>query len=151
MKVAVTGHRPDRIKGREGEIKEWIAEKLQEMRKNGGGVRLITGMAQGVDQIAALAALRENVPVHCYFAYKHKLQGTEEMIADKAAEVKFLENRYLGGCFIRRDRRMVDDCDLLLVVWDGEENGGTYYTYQYALKKGVPVLVFDWGTGKEEV
>ena len=31
---------------------------------------------------------------------------------------------------------MVDDCDILLVVWDGIEVGGSYLTYKYAKEKG---------------
>ena len=39
---------------------------------------------------------------------------------------------------------MIEDCDLLLVVWDGKPNGGTYYTYTNALERGKPILMFDW-------
>lgn len=145
MKIAVTGHRPGRIRGKEGEIKKWIRDILkQEKEKNGGKVSLISGMAEGVDQIAALAALSEDIKLKCYFAYKHKLSDIEQTIADKAAEVLFLEDKYSGGCFLRRDRRMIEDCDLLLVVWDGKPNGGTYYTYTNALERGKPILMFDW-------
>ena len=145
MKIAVTGHRPGRIIGREGEIKKWIRDTLKQQKElNGGKVSLISGMAEGVDQIAALAALSEDIKLECYFAYKHKLSDIEQTIADKAAEVLFLEDKYSGGCFLRRDRRMIEDCDLLLVVWDGNPNGGTYYTYMNALEKDKPILMFDW-------
>lgn len=151
MKIAVTGHRPGRIRGKEGEIKRWIRDVLkQEKEKNGGKVSLICGMAEGVDQIAALAAISEDIDVECYFAYKHGFRGVEEYIADKAAEVRFISEKYQSGCFLKRDRRMVDDCDMLLVVWDGKENGGTYYTYCYALEKGVPILMFDWAEVSEK-
>ena len=145
MKIAVTGHRPGRIRGKEGEIKKWIRDTLKQQKElNGGKVSLISGMAEGVDQIAALAALSEDIKLECYFAYKHKLSDIEQTIADKAAEVLFLEDKYSGGCFLRRDFRMIEDCDLLLVVWDGKPNGGTYYTYTNALEKGKPMLMFDW-------
>ena len=94
--------------------------------------------------MAALAAIKCDVPVLCYFPYRHSLSDAEQYIVDKAAGVQFLEDEYSGGCFTRRDRRMVDDCDVLLVVWDGIKNGGTYYTYRYALEKGVPVICFPW-------
>ena len=31
MKVMVTGHRPERITGREQEIKEWLTKKVEEL------------------------------------------------------------------------------------------------------------------------
>lgn len=99
-------------------------------------------MAQGVDQIAALIAIDNEVQVSCYFPYRKKLWGVQEYIAGKAAEVRYICEKYQNGCYTKRDRRMVDDCDLLLVVWDGKPWGGTYLTYQYALEKGRDVLIY---------
>lgn len=140
MKIAITGHRPERLQGKEGEIKEWVRQQLKEYNCSA----FLCGMAQGVDQLGALAAIAEKVKLYCYFPYKHKLSDMEQYLVNKAAAVRYMEDKYSVGCYHRRDRRLVDDCDLLLVVWDGKENGGTYYTYQYALEKGVPVLLFDW-------
>ena len=39
----------------------------------------------------------------------------------------------------KRNRYMVDNSDLVLAVWNGEKRGGTWYTIDYALKKGKPV------------
>ena len=39
---------------------------------------------------------------------------------------------------------MVDDCDVLIVVWDGKPWGGTYYTYQYALDRNRKIIMFPW-------
>ena len=102
-------------------------------------------MAQGVDQIAALVAINNGVQVSCYFPYKKKLYGGQEYyIVENAAEVRYICKEYQKGCYIKRDRRMVDDCDLLLVVWDGKPWGGTYLTYQYALEEGKDVLIYPW-------
>ena len=35
---------------------------------------------------------------------------------------------------------MVDNCDVLLALWDGVERGGTWYTILYARFKGRPVV-----------
>lgn len=101
-------------------------------------------MAQGVDQMAALVAINNGVQVSCYFPYKKKLYGIQEYIAENAAEVRYVCEKFQNGCYIKRDRRMVDDCDLLLVVWDGKPWGGTYLTYQYALEEGKDVLIYPW-------
>ena len=59
-------------------------------------------------------------------------------------EVRFLYDEYWNGCYIERDYRMVDDCDVLIVVWDGKPWGGTYYTYQYALDRNRKIIMFPW-------
>ena len=39
-----------------------------------------------------------------------------------------------------RDRWMVDNRDVLLALWDGEERGGTWYTVRYVWSKGRPIV-----------
>ena len=141
MKIAITGHRPERLLSREGEVKEWVRESIRKYK----GSDFLCGMARGVDQIGALAAIAEKIKLHCYFPYKHKLSDMEQFLVDKADEVIWCEDKYSGpDCYFKRDRRMVDDCDLLLVVWDGIKSGGTYYTYKYAVEQGKDVVIFPW-------
>ena len=45
---------------------------------------------------------------------------------------------YCAGCFLARDRYMVDCADLVLAHCE-KETGGTAYTVNYAKKRGVPV------------
>lgn len=142
MKVAITGHRSQRIKGQEKRIEKWIEEQIRIISQFYGRVILIDGVTQGVDQIAALVALKMGVQVSCYFPYRKKLYGVQEYIAENAAEVRFIRDRFQIGCYIERDRRMVDDCDLLLAVWDGKKNGGTWQTYKYAFDKGVDIILY---------
>lgn len=144
MKVAVTGHRLERIKGKEQEIRKWLLEQIQILVKNNNEVILIDGMAEGVDQIAAATALNNGAQLSCYFPYRKKLYGIQAALAEKAAEVRFLYDEYWDGCYIERDYRMVDDCDVLIVVWDGKPWGGTYYTYQYALDRNRKIIMFPW-------
>ena len=142
IRIAVTGHRYQRIKGQEKRIEKWIEEYIIIISQFYGRVILIDGVAQGVDQIAALVALKMGVQVSCYFPYRKKLYGVQEYIAENAAEVRFIRDKFQIGCYIERDRRMVDDCDLLLAVWDGKKNGGTWQTYKYALDMGVDIILY---------
>ena len=132
LKVAVTGHRPQRIKGQQENIKRWLAEQIKYLSSLCDKLILIDGMAQGVDQIAALVAIECGVQIWCYFPYKKKLYGVQEYIVDNAAEVRYICDKFQPGCYITRDRRMVQDCDVLLGVWDGKPWGGTYLTLEYA-------------------
>lgn len=41
---------------------------------------------------------------------------------------------------------MVNNCDLLFAVFDGNKNGETWITAQYAEKIGKPIIYYDWRT-----
>ena len=99
-------------------------------------------MARGVDQIAAMAAIDMEIGVRCYYPFPRKFSNLEDHVLIRAEVTRFEQDKYSPSVYFRRDRRIVDDCDVLLVVWDGVKNGGTYYTYQYALEKGKKVEVF---------
>ena len=144
MKIGVTGHRPKRIKGQEKEIKIWLENSLKNLKMENDNLVLISGMAQGVDQIAAYVALKTGVDLHCYFPYKYRLWPEEEYLLENAAEVRYESEEWHRSCHVKRDRRIVDDCDLLLVIWDGIKAGGTWYTYNYAKREGKKVLLYPW-------
>ena len=140
FKVAITGHRMERIKWHAKEIECWIKSQLKNLQEVYGNVVLIDGMADGVDQMAAFTAIKLGVPVYCYFPYKGKMNRAQTYIADNAAGIRYVCDEYQDECYFERDRRMVNDCDLLLVVWDGIESGGTWYTYNYARQRGKEIL-----------
>ena len=144
LKVAVTGHRSERIRGKENQIQNWVINQFNELKKRDKKLVLLDGMAQGVDQIAAVAAINHKVQVCCYFPYKHKLHPLESYIVDNALEVRYEYEDYQKECYLKRDQHMVNDCDVLLVVWDGNKIGGTWYTYQYARKNGKEIIIFPW-------
>ena len=143
MKIGITGHRPPRLKGQEKLIEHWIEEQLINLRAVYKNIILVTGMAAGVDQIAALAAIKLGVGVKCFFPYKHKLSITEQYIVENAAEVRYFAEQYTGrGVYLNRDRALVDESDIMLVVFDGRPIGGTYYTVEYAKTLGKNILKF---------
>ena len=61
MKVAITGHRPARIAGKEQEIKSWISEYLSTI----DCTKAYSGMAQGTDQIFAKVVQYLGIPLIC--------------------------------------------------------------------------------------
>ena len=38
---------------------------------------------------------------------------------------------------------MVDHSDFVIVVWNGEKQGGTYHTFQYVQRKKKPFMIID--------
>ena len=140
MKVMVTGHRPERITGREQEIKEWLAKKVEELKPSD----CISGMAQGADQIFAEVAYEKNIPLICAWPYERKLHPVEQKYHDYA-EVNYLAfHKYQPSCYSTRDKWMVDNCDIVLAVWDGNPVGGTFDTIEYAKSNYKKILFFPW-------
>jgi len=141
MKVAITGHRPARIAGKEQEIKSWISEYLSTI----DCTKAYSGMAQGTDQIFAKVVEDLGIPLICCYPYKRvSFHPAEIEINDKAEDVRFISDEYSKKSYWIRDKYMVDNCDVLLAVFDGEQVGGTWITIQYAEKIGKPVIYFKW-------
>ena len=129
MKIAITGHRPQRLCGKEMEVYKWFKEKFAELRPE----EVIVGMARGVDQVAAQAARDMKIPYLCVYPFRKKSFGFEEhLLVENSAGVIYLADKYIEGCYTARDRYMVDRADKVLAVWDGKPGGGTYYTMNYA-------------------
>lgn len=139
MKIALTGHRPERLKGHETEISNWINEQLKTQEYT----EAYSGMAQGADQIFADSALNNNISLICCFPYRRKFFHEKEIeIMDKAKDIRFISEEYSKQSFWIRDKYMVDNCDVLLAIWDGIEKGGTWITVQYARRVGKPIIYF---------
>lgn len=117
---------------------------------NGGTEEFLCGMALGFDLAAAEIVLKykKDYPVRLvaclpcenqdeYFSkksaerYKKILSGCDDRIV--------LSAEYFNGCMQIRDRFMVDNADVL-VCYLRKKSGGTYYTVNYAKKRGVKVI-----------
>lgn len=154
---AVTGHRPkgfpwnyrdsgcvqhkEYLKSLENAVQELIAD---------GFDYFISGGAIGADQDFAEIVLklkkhnpyiRLEIAVPCP---KQDLKWCEsdkkryKRILKEADFVNILSTAYTPNCMQARNEYMVDKCDLLLVVWNGKESGGTYNTLMYAKGKNKP-------------
>lgn len=42
-----------------------------------------------------------------------------------------------------RNRLIVDQCDILVALYDGRKHGGTYYTVNYAKEHNVRIIMLD--------
>lgn len=146
MRIAVTGHRPKRLRNQQKEVKEWLSEQLNKYECT----EAISGMAQGADQIFAWAAIEKNIPLICCYPYRKSFFHQEEQkILNKAKDIKFISEVYTGNkVYWFRDKYMVDNCDLLLAVWDGIKAGGTWLTINYAQKIGKPVIFYNFKEDK---
>ena len=125
MKVGVTGTR-------EGATAYQLAE-LRTVLTELKGTEFHHGDCAGVDVQAAAIAKELGYRIVC-----HPPKSSEQQGFFGGDEVR----EPLG--YLQRDRNIVDATDVLLVVplqnaW--QPKGGTWYTHDYAVKKGKPVSV----------
>lgn len=125
------------------------------------GVTVISGVALGVDQLAALAVLEaRDAGLPCRLLCAVPFPGQDRLwgefdrrvyrsILERADEVRVLhpgeprtpeEARRL---LLARNAWTVEQADLLLAVWDGRPEGGTAWTVRKALELGRKVVRLD--------
>lgn len=123
MNIGVTGTR-------EG-MNESQFEQVKKFLKECGGTVLHHGDCAGVDAEVATLAKEMGYRIVCHPPESDYLRAY--IPADEMREP-------LG--YLKRDRNIVDAVELLLVVPlqnERQDKGGTWYTYDYALKKGKTV------------
>ena len=58
---------------------------------------------------------------------------------------------YQRGCVHIRNRYLVDNCDLLIAIYNGEDKCGTAYTVNYAKQQGKEIVILNPNTLTREV
>lgn len=145
---AITGHRelPANFN------KNALYEEIEELVRKGCDC-FLCGMAEGFDLIAldCLSSLRLKYAfsvVACipfvgqdarFSPENKKAYNTLLGVCDKKI---YLSQNYYTGCFLARNRYMVENCDLLF-AYCKKQTGGAHYTVNYAISKGVPVVYFE--------
>lgn len=147
MIIAGTGHRPNRLGGYslEAFIKlesiatEWLLENKP--------TKLISGMALGWDQALASAAIDCKIPFiaaipfkgqESVWNYNSKKQYNE--LLEWADDIIYCsEPGYSAHKMQIRNEYMVDECDILLAMYDGTK-GGTHNCVEYAKSKNKQII-----------
>ena len=155
-----TGHRPAKLPwGFDEEdprclaLKGAIARELEGLYRRGAR-HFLSGMAQGCDLYFAEAVLelrRRHPEVSLECALPCAGQADRWPAADRARWQSILaacdvetvvQQHYDRFCMLRRDRYMVDRSRQILAVYDGSP-GGTRYTLNYAMDRGLDILLLD--------
>ena len=111
------------------------------------------GGALGFDTLAALKVLelREQMPeaglrLDLYLPCRDQTRGWNEAccraydyVLDHADSFRYISEQYTSTCMLERDRRMVDGSDVC-VAYCTRNQGGSFYTCTYALKKDVQLI-----------
>ena len=153
---AFAGHRPTALPWtnydndpRCESLRRRLADALR--RAYADGFRhFLCGMAQGCDLLFCEAVLdlrRERPDITIEAALPYPQQASRWTLAQRMRHYELLQACdvqtpvspcYTRSCMLKRDRYMVDRAALLLAVYDGVP-GGTRYTIEYALRRGVEV------------
>ena len=148
MKCALTGHR---VLGKDfprGALEEDLKKHILQ-----GADTFYCGMALGFDLLCCeiLVSLKTEWPVKIVACvpcadqsarYPYEMRRLYEDLLRECDEKIVLHEHYEEGCMFERNRRMVDECDVLF-AYLRSNRGGTRYTVSYALKKGKKVVYFE--------
>ena len=131
-------------------LKERIADAVL-LAYQEGYRHFLCGMAQGCDLYfcEAVLALRERYPevtVEAAIPCPTQADAWPEAERDRYRELvarcdmeTMVSDTYSSTCMQRRDRYMVDHAMLLIAAFDGTA-GGTRYTVEYALRRGIEIF-----------
>ena len=145
LSCALTGHRE---LPREFD-KNALYDRL-ELLIEGGCETFFCGMAEGFDLAAmsCLAALKKKRKLFVeacipFTGFENRFTARDRRVYDELItwcdRTTVIFPEYRAGCFLARNRYMVDCADVLL-AYCTKERGGTAYTVNYARRKEVPVL-----------
>ena len=127
IKIGVTGTRS----GMSADQRESVSQFFDSLSEP---VELHHGDCIGVDVEVAILAKEHGFRVVCHPPAKSILRAYHESDEIRAPLTYFFRNR-----------NITDETDTLIVVpfqSEWQSSGGTWYTYDYAKKKGKPVVVF---------
>lgn len=144
-----TGHRPEKLKRTEEEIKKGLETAILKAIQD-GFTTFITGMARGVDIWAGqiVLKLRQTNPElrliavlpypNCDSRWSTSWWKQYAEVLDAADLIQSISPQYSIASFQKRDEWMVDHAARVIAVYDGVP-GGTKNTIEYALESGVEI------------
>lgn len=166
MKIAITGHRPNKLNNDYDlvspmilKIKQYIVDYIKggiihnELHGIALDLKLITGMALGIDTLFAKIAIEMNIPFIAAIPFKGQegmwppksqaiyynilAHATSIRICDISVDISpnqitsYSNTPFTSDKMQIRNEWMVDNCDLLIAVWD-KSSGGTANCVKYA-------------------
>ncbi len=145
---ALTGHRELPASFDDNALYDALEALVKE-----GYDRFYCGMAEGFDlrALCCLVALKQKYRIFVvacipFEGQERSFSGENRQVYRSLLpwcdETSVLFPAYRNGCYLVRDRYMVDRADLLF-AYCVKEKGGAAYTVHYAGEKGVPVRFFE--------
>jgi uncharacterized phage-like protein YoqJ len=154
MIVSITGHRPNNKNMGGYNLPNpkyiYICQQIDKQLRGLKPDKIISGMALGVDQWAANIAIKLGIPFIAAVPFigqekkwPEKSQRAYNSLLRKAADIVVIsDSGYTAQKMQIRNKWMVDQCDLLLGVFDGS-SGGTANCIEYAKSVNRKILIID--------
>lgn len=155
MKIALTGHRTQRLFGDDLMNDQWqaIADWIKITLLKQKCTVAYSGMAAGSDMLFALAVKDINdfgisMDLHLVFPCRgygsrskdERYLAWRKDIINASHKSTYIHDEWCKTADDDRDRYMVDHCDKLIAIFDGIEAGGVYKTIEYAKSKGKEII-----------
>lgn len=141
-----TGHRALSLS--EIEVIQASLRQQVETAIHDGYQRFLCGMANGADLLFAqvVAELKQQYPITLEAAipYQARLQANNpafQQLLSACDIIKVHSPVYHRGCYQKRNRYMVACSSRIIAVYNGEAQGGTHATLQYARQHGLKVII----------
>lgn len=142
MKIAITGHRPNKLfydYNLKSSFVKKIKEKIEKFLEEKKPDYVMSGMALGIDTLFALIALEKEIPLIAAIPFEgqetvwpKESQDLYKKILDQCYEIKIVsEGGFSSDKMMKRNKWMVNNCDILIAVWNGSP-GGTANCIRYA-------------------
>lgn len=143
MIIAGTGHRPSKLGGYGPEVTRKLIQIATDYLQEHKPAYVISGMALGWDTALAIAANNLDIPFIAAVpfrgqenAWPHGSKVLYKHLLLNAEHVEYVcDDGYAAWKMQQRNKWMVDNCDVLLALWDGS-NGGTGNCIKYAKSVG---------------
>lgn len=141
--MGITGHRPDKLGGyRAYAFQQLVLTEIMIALTELDATEGISGMAQGVDTLFCQACTYKNIPYiaaipfigqdRVWPADARRLYS--RLVAKAISSAIVCAGGYAAWKLQKRNEYIVDNCDILLAVWDGS-TGGTYNCIKYACSR----------------
>lgn len=151
MKIAFTGHRPNKLPGgydlsspKYDHIKNETRRHLLELKPE----LAISGMALGYDTLAVDICIELSIPFVAAIPFKgqeliwpaESQRKYNELIKQASEVIVVSEGGYSAHKMQIRNEWMINNSDMLIAVWDGKTNSGTCNAVTYATMAGKKII-----------
>ena len=154
LSVSFTGHRPDKLPWGDDERDERCIKFIDALEKeilrayNGGARRFLSGMAQGVDLIAAEAVIRlsgvcPGMELVAVFPYGAGNTVRARNAASHAKTAVSMRERYFPSCFEERNAFLVRHSERIICGFNGRGGSGTARTMTLARNAGIDIVIIN--------
>lgn len=152
--LGVTGHRPDKLGGFSGSRQQKLYLFARNWLRHLSPAMVITGMAQGWDMAVAKACINLGLDFTAYVPFEgqeaiwpQKAQEEYHHVLSFASETKIISpGGYSPAKMMTRNLAIVDDCQVLGALWNGDRVGGTWNAVEAAMEINHPIIQLwdDW-------